>query len=102
MVVTFVIMAQVLYPDILAVYAWITHSNPEYSEELVGYCAMILFIILTIICNREDISIFLRLNSFGVIFVILLMVSILLTGLFAFKNTEFSVGTAAEANETDW
>lgn len=56
---------------------------------------MILFVALSILCLKKDLSIFMKVGSFGVIFVFMLIFSIMFTGFSAFKNTDFMVGTAA-------
>ena len=92
-VVCFIIMAQVTYPNLLATYAWITRKNPHYYHEpsfshfSTSHCALVLFVILVIICNKKDMGIFMRLSSTGVIFVVMLMLFIFTTGLLAFTDT---------------
>ena len=107
-VVYFVIMADVLYPDVLAIYAWISGSNPKFitkptfSNFSMSYTAIVQFVILVIICNKKDIGVFMRIGSFGVIFIILLMLFIIATGVLAFSDTNFSIGSTEESNETNW
>merc|ERR1712232_400141 len=43
-----------------------------------------------------------RIGSFGVIFVVLLMIFIIATGVVAFTDTEFAIGSTAESNATNW
>jgi len=43
-----------------------------------------------------------KVGSFGVIFVLMLIIYIIITGLMAFTNTEFDIGSAEDAKETDW
>ena len=101
-------MSQVLYPDILAIYAWISGTHPTFNLDnsferfSTSYVSLVLFVILVIICNKKDINIFLRFGSFGVIFVILLMIFIIATGVIAFTDTSFSIGTTEESNATNW
>ena len=106
-VVCFVIMAQVTYPNVLAIYSWISNSNPQFRTEpslshfSMSHCAIGLFIMLVIICSKKDISIFMKMTSFGVIGVTLLMLFILVTGIIALTNTNFSVGNT-ESESEDW
>jgi hypothetical protein len=43
-----------------------------------------------------------RVGSFGVIFIVFLVGFIIFVGANAFSNTQFSFGTMAESNATDW
>ena len=47
-------------------------------------------------------EVFMKIGSFGVIFVCMLMIFIIYTGIKSLSNTDFSIGTAAESNATDW
>ena len=76
--------------------------DPSFERFSPSYVGLILFVILVIICNKKDINIFLRVGSFGVIFVVLLMIFIIATGVIAFTDTTFVVGSAAESDNTDW
>ena len=85
-----------MYPTLIAVYAWVSQTDPDYKIEPAfdrfssSYCAILLFITLVIICNKKDISIFMRMTSFGVIGVTLLMFSIFVTGIVSLANTSFT------------
>ena len=70
---------------ILALYVWISgkdenevHYKPDPSWEWFGsnYTALLIFAIVTIVCNKKDIRIFMKIGSFGVIFVCMLMIFI--------------------------
>lgn len=43
-----------------------------------------------------------RIGSFGIIFVMFLMLFIVTMGVLALLDTDFTLGTTAEANETNW
>ena len=81
----FVTMNQVLYPMILAIYVWISgdkngvtyKSSPEWGWFSSNYTALLIFAIVTIVCNKKDIRIFMKIGSFGVIFVCMLMAFII-------------------------
>ena len=89
-IVLFVIMSQVMYPDILAIYAWISGSTlgfdiePSFTRFSTSYVSLFLFVVLVIICNKKDVNIFMRIGSFGVIFLVALMLFIIATGVIAF------------------
>ena len=63
---------------------------------------MVLFLALAVICSKKDLSIFMKVGSIGVIFVFMLIVFIIFTGIMAFTNTEFMIGSAQVADSTDW
>ena len=105
----FVIMSSVMYPDLLAIYSWCTGTtaknssvDPSFTRFSTSYVSLVLFVVLVIICNKKDINIFMRIGSFGVIFVVLLMIFIIATGVIAFTDTKFSFGSTAESDATDW
>ena len=58
--VYFVIMTQLLYPVLLAIYVWITghdkaiQMDPVFTEFSPAYCAIFLFVILVILCSKKD------------------------------------------------
>ena len=101
LIVYFVIQTQLLYPLTLAVYAWTSGNEPMYlMEPSLGqysssYCAIVLFFALAVICSKKDLSIFMKVGSIGVIFVFMLIIFIMITGIVAFSDTEFMIGTAA-------
>ena len=47
--------------------------------------------------SKKDISIILKIGSFGVVFIIILMLFMLLVGILALTNTNYIAGTADEA-----
>ena len=104
MAVFFVTMNQVLYPMVLAITVWITgnddtivyHLDPTWEWFSSNYTALILFVIMTAICSKKDIKIFMKIGSYGVIFVVLLMVFIIVTGVTAMMNTDFKIGSYEE------
>jgi sodium-coupled neutral amino acid transporter 9 len=109
--VYFVIMTELMYPVLLAIYAWISGTDPELAMDPTfkkfssSYCALFLFVVLVLICMKKDISIFLKIGSFGVIFIIILMIFIICVGVIAFTNTEFYLGSAQDAYDMtieDW
>ena len=95
-VVCFIIMAQVIYPNILAIEAWITGTNPVpfYEPSFIrfssAHCAFVLFVILVVLSSRKDMGIFMRLSSVGVFFIVILILFILVTGLLTLTDTDLS------------
>lgn len=88
-----------MYPLTLAVYAWTSGNDPVYlTEPTLGqysssYCALTIALALIIICSKKDLSIFMKVGSIGVIFVFMLIIFIVVTGIVAFTNTDFMVGS---------
>ena len=106
--VYYVIMCSVLYPILLAIYVWCTGSTPEYqikptfSTFSTSYCAIGLFPILVWLCSKKDLKIFMKVGSFGIVFVVFLMVFIVTTGIVSLGNTEYSIGPAYVSDQTIW
>jgi len=68
----------------------------------MSYCSLVLFVVLVLINQAKDMKIFMRLSSFGVVFSIMLLVFIIGTGIFAFTDTNFSLGTMEQSDATIW
>jgi len=96
--VYYVIMCSVLYPILLAIYVWCSGANPEYQDKptfssfSTSYCAIFLFPILVWLCSKKDLKVFMKVGSFGIVFVVFLMLFIVTTGIISLGNTQFSVG----------
>lgn len=100
--VYFVIMSSLLYPITLCIYTWCSGNvvepltNPTFAHYSSSYTSLLLFAILVLICSKKDLGIFLRIGSFGVAFIIFLMVFIIATGIIAFGDTTFMIGAASD------
>ena len=100
LIVYFVICTQLFYPLTLAVYMWISGrqadflASPTFSQYSSSYCALLLFMTLAVICSKKDLTIFMKVGSIGVLFVLMLIFFIVYTGIVAFTNTEFMFGLA--------
>ena len=87
---------------------WCTGTNYvyQYTSTLKNfsqaYCSFLLFPVLAYITSKKDLGIFMQIGSFGVIFIIFLMIYIIYVGIVAFTNTEFEIGSAAQADNTNW
>ena len=96
-----------LYPMTLALFAWFTGIDPTFHTEPTleyysqTYMALFIFLILTLICLRTDLSFFMKVSSAGVIFIVILIIFIAVTGLKATRNTDFVTGTAEEAKQDE-
>ena len=100
LIVYFIIMTQMLYPMTLAVFAWMTGIDPSFHVEptlyhySTTYMALSIFIFLTIVCLNTDLGFFMKVSSAGVIFLLMLILFIIITGFQSGNNTDFVVGTA--------
>lgn len=94
----YVLLCQALYPLLLAVYALCAQSKPEEQAKPVWdafstrYCAVLLYPILVWLCSKKDLSIFMRIGSFGIVFVVIIMVFIIGCGILSLTDTNFSLG----------
>ena len=98
----FVTMNQVIYPMTLAMYVWISGVDenlvdyklePSWEWYSGNYTAIIMFFILTVITSLQNIKLFIKISSYGAIFVIMLMLFIMYEGINSLINTNFSIGT---------
>ena len=109
--VLFVTMNQVLYPMCLAITVWITgdkdaihyNADPHWSWFSGNYTAFVLYAIMLVLCSKKDIKIFMKLGSYGVIFIVILMIFIIYTGIKTLTDTNFKIGSFDDSkNNTDW
>ena len=61
-----------------------------------------MFPLMVYVSSKKDLTIFMKIGSIGVIFIMLVLISIVSVGIVAFTNTDFSIGTAAEEAATNW
>lgn len=91
----FVILSQMLYFIMLALIEWIfkTEITPVTTAKFdcfsLAYMAIIVFAVEFVITLKKDLSIFIKLVSFGSIFIISLILFIVGFGFYAFTNTDF-------------
>jgi amino acid permease len=99
----FVILSQMLYPIILALIEWIfRHPLPLITEARFdvfsqAYIAIIIFFIEVIIVCKRDLSIFIKVMSYGSFFIVALMLFIVGVGFYGMFNTHYIV----ESTPTD-
>ena len=94
---------------LLAIYTWISgnhiegvDSKPDFTKFSSSYTALFMFVICVILCSKKDLEIFMRVGSYGIIFVIALMVFVISVGIVALGNTNFTHGNMYESNLSDW
>jgi amino acid permease len=86
----FSLLSEFLYPVLLVTINLIAGKKTDnaevnldldFSEFSYSYTCIIIFIYLNIITNRRDMGIFIRINTFGVIFTVIIIVFIATIGL---------------------
>lgn len=93
----FIIMSQMLYPIALALIEWIFKKQIELVDKPVftsfsqAYCAIVLFVVEIFIVTKKDLSIFIKLVSYGSFFIMSLMVFIVGVGFYSLHNTHFEI-----------
>jgi hypothetical protein len=97
--VLFVILAEISYPIILAVYTWISgiqmteQTKPTLETFSSSYTALLLFFVAVGVCSKKDLNIFIKLGSFGAFFVSMLIIFITATGIMSLSNTNYRIGS---------
>ena len=94
--VLFIILADLSYPILLAIYAWITPgenpeivTDPSFSQFSSAYTSLILYFILVLLCSKERLGVFIRLGSLGAIFIALVVLFITGLGIYETYNTKY-------------
>lgn len=91
----FVIMAQMLYPNILALLNWIFKVKLPLQEGIIfdsfsqSYCAILMYIVMVSICLKRDLSLFILMSSYGAIAIIIIALFILSVGIYSLSNTNY-------------
>lgn len=97
----FIMLSQMLYTIILALLDWIFNANMEvlhdptlsdsFSNFSQAYATLIIFGIECFITNKKDLSIFIKLVSYGVFFIVSLILFIVGVGIYGLADSEFEV-----------
>jgi amino acid permease len=92
----FLNLSQMLYSLILALVEWIfgkhfDKTTDDFSTFSLAYIAIAVFFLEFLITNKKDLSIFIKMISFGSAFIISLMVFLIGFGFYGFSNTEFII-----------
>jgi ABC-type Na+ efflux pump permease subunit len=84
---------------LIAIYTWVSgnfvqgvDSNPDFARFSSSYTALMLFVVCVALCSKQDLGIFMRIGSYGIIFVLVLVVFVISMGIIALGNTEFTKG----------
>ncbi|CAI2365038.1 unnamed protein product [Moneuplotes crassus] len=96
-VIYYELMSQALFPVIAALIEWGGASEVsldmglDLSRFSLFYTCIALTLILYPVVSKRDISMFIRLNSFGIIFVCFILIYILAYGFYSLSNTTFEI-----------
>lgn len=87
----FQLLAQNLYPIILAIAG---SERPldtavDFSEFSYSYTCVIVMGVLMLMTAIRNVGVFVKINTFGVLFILMIIVFIVATGIYAFTNTHF-------------
>jgi hypothetical protein len=90
----FLNLSQMLYSLILALIEWIfkIHFNKttnDFSTFSLAYIAIAVFFLEFLITNKKDLTIFIKMISFGSAFIMSLMVFLVGFGFYGLSNTDY-------------
>jgi len=91
----FVIMAQMLYPNILALLKWIFKINLPMQDGVIfdsfsqSYCAIFMYFVMASLCLKRDLSLFILMSSYGAISIIIISIFIFSVGIYSLSNTTY-------------
>ena len=91
----FQLLSQFLYPVILVVVELITKKDKpisfdiDFSQFSYSYTCCVVFLYLFILTARRDMSIFIKINTFGVIFTMIIITFIVIVGITGLAKTDY-------------
>ena len=91
----FQLLAQFLFPVILVVIELFTGENKQMDLSIdfdhfsYSYTCIIIMVYLFLLTNRKDMSIFIKINTFGVIFTMIIITFIITVGVQGFTNDKY-------------
>lgn len=92
----FQLLAQNLFPILLVIVELFTGNNreidlkPDWGQFSYTWCCVIIYLLVFAMTALRDLQIFVKINSYGVIFITLVILFICGMGFYAFGNTEFT------------
>ena len=101
-IVLFIILSELLYPILLALYYWVfvsgdtmpvAQTEPVFFTFSSAYTALFLYFLLVLVSSKKNLGVFIRLGSMGSIFVSMLIIGIVCLAAYSFKTTEYQFGT---------
>lgn len=96
MILYFQLISQTLYPVLLAVIEAFNGNDvhgisldPDFTKFSYSYTCIIIFVILFFLTMKKNLSIFMKINSFGVIPICIIVVFIIGIGFYSLTNTHY-------------
>ena len=91
----FLIMCQMIYPNLLALLFWIGKLDlplvTEFSLATFSqtYVAILMYIFMLFVCLKRDMTIFICLSSYGALSIVAISLFIIGMGIYGFTNTSY-------------
>jgi hypothetical protein len=86
-----------MYPILLAIYSWCAgdlhpkmYNDPTFLHFSPAYTAIVLYVVAIFMTNRRDLSIFIKMASFGPYFIMVLIIFIIGVGIWGLMITDFN------------
>lgn len=77
-------------------------DQPVWDQFSPAYTSIVLFLVVVAVCSKKDLNIFIKMGSFGALFVTTLILFIAGTGVLELTRTNYEVGSPKQADNTDW
>ena len=94
----FVLLTQLLYPIPIAIQSWVTGNNsielnydPDFDRFSPAYAAIIMFVVESLITSKKELGFFIKIVSYGAIFIISLIIFIICFGIYGLASTDFQI-----------
>jgi hypothetical protein len=97
-IIYFQLLSQNLYPILLVItgkHVDQIETNVNFSEFSYSYTCIIVMLILIGLTLIKNLSIFVKMNTFGVVFVTMIIIFVVGVGIYALTNTNFVIQTTA-------
>ena len=94
------LLSQSLFPIILAVMEPFTHNEkqisfkPDWNQFSYTWTCVIIMALTLLMTARRDLKVFIKINSYGVIFVIGIIVCIISIGVYSLTSTQYTFNIA--------
>lgn len=90
-------LAQMLYPLVLAIISWSNpHADPSlvttgihFEQWSIAYASLIAFVLMQLVMYQRDFSFFIKVTSFGSLFIIIIVLTLVGVGIYSLTNTNF-------------
>jgi len=89
-------LAQMLYPLVLALQGWATASHPKlqltgihFEHWSIAYASLVVFLLMQLVMFKRQFDFFLKIISFGSLFIIVIVLTFVGIGIYSITNTKF-------------